>query len=152
MLSTLQITGAWLERDTVKVKYFAQEICNSPYCQPYNSYKVSLENCVLDQITIPKLMFFSILKNRRKKEHNTMTWPGLILRPPTQTSRQGFQHTDCKAKIFVTSSLEQECMIFFSYNNLVEPFQISIAWLSSLGARRNFRQLLKLSNFTLCRN
>lgn len=100
MLPTLQITGAWLQRDTIKVKYSAQE-------------------------------------------HNTMTWPGLIPRPLTQTSRQGFQCTDCKAKIFVTSSLKEEhMMFFFSYNNCVEPFQISMAWLSSLGARKNFRQLL----------
>ena len=33
------------------------QICNSPYCQPYNSYKVSLENFVLDQLIIPKLIF-----------------------------------------------------------------------------------------------
>ena len=35
--------------------------CNSPYCQPYNSFKVSLENLVLDQLIIPKLIFFFIL-------------------------------------------------------------------------------------------
>ena len=72
VLPTLQITGAWLQRDIIKVKYSAQE-------------------------------------------HNTMTWPGLIPRPPTQTSRQGFQCTDCKAKIFVTSSLKQEHMMFFFF-------------------------------------
>ena len=37
------------------------QICNSPYCQPYNSYKVSLENFVFDQIIIHKLILFSIL-------------------------------------------------------------------------------------------
>ena len=37
------------------------EICNSPYCQPYNSYDVSSENLVLDQLIIPKLIFFFIL-------------------------------------------------------------------------------------------
>ena len=36
-------------------------ICNSPYCQPYNSYNVSYENLELDQLTIPKLIFFFIL-------------------------------------------------------------------------------------------
>ena len=35
-------------------------MCNSPYCQPYNSYNVSSENLVLDQL-IPKLIFFFIL-------------------------------------------------------------------------------------------
>ena len=34
---------------------------NSPYCQPNNSYNVSLENLVLDQPIIPKLIFFPIL-------------------------------------------------------------------------------------------
>ena len=35
----------------------------SPYCQPYNSYNVSSENLVLDQVIIPKLTFslFSLL-------------------------------------------------------------------------------------------
>ena len=37
------------------------QICNSPYCQPYNSYNVSSENLVLDQLIIPKLIFFFIL-------------------------------------------------------------------------------------------
>ena len=36
-------------------------ICNSPYSQPYNSYNVSYENLELDQLTIPKLIFFFIL-------------------------------------------------------------------------------------------
>ena len=36
------------------------KICNSPYYQPYNSY-VSWENLVLDQLNIPKLIFFFIL-------------------------------------------------------------------------------------------
>ena len=34
---------------------------NSPYCQPYNSYNVSSDNLVLDQLIIPKLIFFFIL-------------------------------------------------------------------------------------------
>ena len=37
------------------------QICNSPYCQPYNYYNVSSENLVLDQLIIPKLIFFFIL-------------------------------------------------------------------------------------------
>ena len=36
------------------------QICNSPYCQPYNSYNVSSVNLVLDQLLIPKLIFFFI--------------------------------------------------------------------------------------------
>ena len=37
------------------------QICNSPYCQTYNSYNVSSENLVLDQLIIPKFIFFFIL-------------------------------------------------------------------------------------------
>ena len=36
-------------------------IDNSPYCLPYNSYDVSLENLVLEQLIIPLLIFFFIL-------------------------------------------------------------------------------------------
>ena len=34
---------------------------NSPYCLPYNSYNVTLENWILDQLIIPSLIFFFIL-------------------------------------------------------------------------------------------
>ena len=34
---------------------------NSPCRQPYNSYNVSLENLVLDQVVITKLILFFIL-------------------------------------------------------------------------------------------
>ena len=37
------------------------QICNSSYCQPYNSCNVSSENVVLDQLIIPKLIFFFML-------------------------------------------------------------------------------------------
>ena len=37
------------------------QICNSPYCQTYNSYNVSSENLKLDQLIIPKFIFFFIL-------------------------------------------------------------------------------------------
>ena len=37
------------------------QICNFPYSQHYNSYNVSSENLVLDQLIIPKLIFFFIL-------------------------------------------------------------------------------------------
>ena len=37
------------------------QICNSSYCQPYNSCNVSSENLVLDQLIIPKLIFFFML-------------------------------------------------------------------------------------------
>ena len=36
-------------------------ISNSPYYLPYNSCDVSSENLVLDQLIIPKLIFFFIL-------------------------------------------------------------------------------------------
>ena len=36
-------------------------ICNSPYCLLYSSCYVNLENLVLDQLIIPKLIFSSIL-------------------------------------------------------------------------------------------
>ena len=36
-------------------------ISNSPYCLPYNSYDVNLENLVLDQLIIPCLVFYFIL-------------------------------------------------------------------------------------------
>ena len=36
-------------------------MCNSPFFQPYHSYNVSSENLVLDQLIIPKLIFFFIL-------------------------------------------------------------------------------------------
>ena len=39
----------------------SDQICNSPYCQPYSSYGVSSENVVLDQLILPKLIFFFIL-------------------------------------------------------------------------------------------
>ena len=37
------------------------QICLSPYCQPYNSYDVSWENLALEQQIIFKLIFFFIL-------------------------------------------------------------------------------------------
>ena len=37
------------------------QICHSPYCQPYNSYSVSSEKLVLDQLIILKLIFLFIL-------------------------------------------------------------------------------------------
>ena len=36
-------------------------ISNRPYCLPYSSFDVSLDNLVLDQIKFPKLIFFSFL-------------------------------------------------------------------------------------------
>ena len=41
--------------------YLPDQIFNSLYCQPYNSYNVSSENLLLDQLIIPKLIFFFIL-------------------------------------------------------------------------------------------
>ena len=37
------------------------QICHSPYCQPYNYYNISSKNLILDQLIIPKLTFFFIL-------------------------------------------------------------------------------------------
>ena len=37
------------------------QIFISLFCQPYNSYHVSSENLVLNQLIIPKLKFFLIL-------------------------------------------------------------------------------------------
>ena len=37
------------------------QICNFPHCQLYNSFYVSSENLVLDQLIIPQLIFFFIL-------------------------------------------------------------------------------------------
>ena len=37
------------------------QICNFPYYQLYNSFYVSSENLVLDQLIIPQLIFFFIL-------------------------------------------------------------------------------------------
>ena len=33
---------------------------NSSHCQPYNFYNIGSENLVLDQLIIPKLVFFFI--------------------------------------------------------------------------------------------
>ena len=37
------------------------QICNSPYCQLYNSYNISSENLVLDHLIIPKLIYSFVL-------------------------------------------------------------------------------------------
>ena len=34
------------------------QIFNSPFSQPYNSFNVSSENLILDRLIIPKLIFF----------------------------------------------------------------------------------------------
>ena len=39
----------------------SDQICNSSYCQPYDSYNVSSENLVLDQLIILNLIFSFIL-------------------------------------------------------------------------------------------
>ena len=43
--------------------YLPDQICNSPYCRPYNSYNVSLDNLVLDQLIISKF-YFSLFSSR----------------------------------------------------------------------------------------
>ena len=57
----LFITIQWIQSRYTSTLKLSDQICNSPYCQPYNSYNVSLENLVLDQKIIPKLIFFFIL-------------------------------------------------------------------------------------------
>ena len=67
MWSLAVSTWCVLGKDTLPLQYLpltlylSDQICNSPYCQPYNSYNVSSENLVLDQLIIPKLIFFFIL-------------------------------------------------------------------------------------------
>ena len=46
----MQVTKLFLE--------LPDQICNSHYCQPCNSCNVSSENLVLEQLIIPKLIFF----------------------------------------------------------------------------------------------
>ena len=54
-----------LRRDKLLIFLLAlklpDQICHSPYCQPYNSYNVSSENLVLDRLIITKLIFYFIL-------------------------------------------------------------------------------------------
>ena len=52
------IDNAFIQQPTFHSKDL---ISNSPYCLPYNSYDVSLENLVLEQLIIPLLIFFFIL-------------------------------------------------------------------------------------------
>ena len=52
------IDNAFIQQPTFHSKDL---ICNFPYCLPYNSYDVSLENLVLEQLIIPLLIFFFIL-------------------------------------------------------------------------------------------
>ena len=42
-----------------KVNLFTLKISNSPYCLSYNSYDISVENLVLDQLVIPLLKHYS---------------------------------------------------------------------------------------------
>ena len=48
-------THSFIFYDKKSVKPFHSQdlISNSPYCLPYNSYDVSSENLVLDQLIIP---------------------------------------------------------------------------------------------------
>ena len=41
--------------------WLPDQICNSPYFQPYDSSNVSSENLIFDQLLIPKWTFFFIL-------------------------------------------------------------------------------------------
>ena len=48
-------------QNVVLILWLPDQIYHSPYCQQYNLYNVSSENLVLDQLIIPKLIFFFIL-------------------------------------------------------------------------------------------
>ena len=48
-------------QNVVLILGLPDQIYHSPYCQQYNLYNVSSENLVLDQLIIPKLIFFFIL-------------------------------------------------------------------------------------------
>ena len=50
-----------LLKNTTLTLQLPDQICNSPYCQPQNSYNVSSDNLVLDQLILPELIIFSIL-------------------------------------------------------------------------------------------
>ena len=52
---------SWSKAPCTLILLFPYQICNSPYCQPYNSYDVSSENLILDWQIIPKLKYFFIL-------------------------------------------------------------------------------------------
>ena len=41
--------------------YLPDQICSSPYLQPYNSYNVGSENLVVDQLIVLERIFFFIL-------------------------------------------------------------------------------------------
>ena len=41
--------------------WLPDQICNSPYIQPYSLYNGSHKSLVLDQLIIPKLIFFSFI-------------------------------------------------------------------------------------------
>ena len=54
-----------LSKETIKIpspqSFHSKDIiCSSPYCLPYNSQDISLENLVLDQLIVPKLIIFFI--------------------------------------------------------------------------------------------
>ena len=60
----------WVPRSTKKKRRLLcpltlslQDLSNSPYCLPYNSVNVNLENLVLDQPIFPLLIFFFIFIN-----------------------------------------------------------------------------------------
>ena len=56
----MKSTNKGNEKMSLTLKH-PDQMFNSPYCQPYNSYNVSLENFVLDQVIILKFIFFFIL-------------------------------------------------------------------------------------------
>ena len=53
--------GKYDKRDIIGQIISQITFCSSPCCQQYNSYDVSSENLVLDQLIIPKLIFFFLL-------------------------------------------------------------------------------------------
>ena len=59
-MSSLKVSVKFLllERKWRLTLWLADKICDTPYCQPYNSHNVGSENLVLDQLIIPKVIFF----------------------------------------------------------------------------------------------
>ena len=55
-----QTPQKWVIVESSLTLWLPDQICHSPYSQPYNSH-VSSENLVLDQLIIPKLICFFIL-------------------------------------------------------------------------------------------
>ena len=50
----------WSNKHQLTLK-LPDQICNSPYCQPYNSYNFSSENLVVDQLILHLTFSFILI-------------------------------------------------------------------------------------------